>query len=45
MKNKLNNIVDIGTCSLHKVHHALGHGVDIFDPDFEMLLIDLYYFL
>lgn len=48
VKNKLNeinnNIVDIGTCTLHKVHNAFGHGVDVFDSDFETLLIDLYYF-
>lgn len=48
VKNKLhvtnNNIVDIGACTLYKVHNAFGHDVDVFYPDFDVPFVYLYYF-
>lgn len=38
------NLIDISTCSLHKVHNGFSAGLNVFSGDVETLLIDIYYF-
>lgn len=44
MKELNVNILDLGECSLHKVHNAFARGLDAFGGDVESLVIDIYLF-
>lgn len=33
----------MGECSLHEIHNAFGCGIDAFNGEIEVLLIDFYY--
>lgn len=48
LKGKLKSInpqlLDIGECSLHKVHNAFGAALNAFGNDIESMILDLYYF-
>lgn len=49
IKAKLNrrvneNLLDVGECSLHKVHNAFSKKLDVFCPDVEELVWDVYYY-
>ncbi|KAH8028389.1 hypothetical protein HPB51_016502 [Rhipicephalus microplus] len=44
VKQRVNaNLLDIGECSLHKVHNAFAKGLDVFCSDVEELVRDVYY--
>lgn len=45
LKQRINpNLVDVGECTLHKVHNAFSKGLDAFCSDVEQLVRDVYYY-
>ncbi|KAH9374344.1 hypothetical protein HPB48_018324 [Haemaphysalis longicornis] len=43
LKRRVNeNLLDVGECSLHKVHNAFSKGLDVFCSDVEELARDVY---
>lgn len=37
-------LVDVGECSLHKVHNAFSHALDSFGTEVETVVVDTYHF-
>lgn len=45
LKQRVNeNLLDVGECSLHKVHNAFGKGLDVFCSYVEELVRNVYYY-
>ena len=45
VKNDLNpNLIEIGTCNIHKVHNAFHHALENFGSNVESLGIELFYY-
>ncbi|KAL3195251.1 hypothetical protein MRX96_015896 [Rhipicephalus microplus] len=45
LKQRINpSLVDVGKCTLHKVHNAFSKGLDAFCSDVEQVVRDVYYY-